>query len=292
MPLADALAGQPALLITAVALLGAAVGSFLNVVALRLPRMLEWEWKHDAREILELPPQPADTEPHWSLHHPPSRCPHCGTPIKPWHNIPILGWLWLRGRAACCGQAISIQYPLVEGLSLVASALCAWRFGYSPTLVAALVLSWTLLALSVIDFNTHLLPDALTQPLLWLGLLLSLAHVFTSPVDSIIGAAAGYLVLWSLYHGYRLLTGKEGMGYGDFKLLAALGAWFGWRALPEIILLSSLVGAIIGITLILSRRLQRDEPIGFGPYLAGAGFIALLWGDALKSAYFQAMGLH
>ena len=290
MNLADALAGQPAFLLFAVAMLGAVVGSFLNVVALRLPRMMEADWQQEAREILELEP-PAETV-RWSLVHPPSQCPHCGQPIKPWHNVPVLGWLWLRGRSACCGQRISIQYPLVETLSLVLSMLCAVRFGYSPQLGAALVLTWTLLVLAVIDFNTHLLPDVLTLPLLWAGLLLSLFRVFTTPEASIIGAAAGYLSLWLVYWAFKLLTGRDGMGFGDFKLLAALGAWLGWNELPEIIILSSLVGAVGGVALILSGRQNRDQPIGFGPFLAGAGYLALVEGTALRQAYFHAAGLH
>jgi leader peptidase (prepilin peptidase)/N-methyltransferase len=312
MSLAEAFASTPWFLALAVALLGAIVGSFLNVVAFRLPRRMEAEWQDEAREILApkletlvagLDPAqqnqaekilglatPASSPP-ISLIHPPSTCPHCGTRIKPWHNVPILGWLWLRGRAACCGGPISMQYPLVEALCLAASLLCAEHFGYSPQLAASLVFTWMLLALAVIDFNTHFLPDALTLPLLWLGLLLSLAGVFTHPAAGILGAAAGYLSLWSVYHVFRLLTGREGMGYGDFKLLAALGAWMGWQALPMIILLSSLVGSVVGVSLILMRRLEREQPIGFGPYLAGAGFLALLYGPALTQFYWHSIGV-
>ncbi len=312
MSLAEAFASTPWFLWLTVALLGAIVGSFLNVVAYRLPRMIEAEWEEEARHILlprlesllarigdegrdkALQTLGMDSAPdakRTSLVYPPSTCPHCGARIKPWHNVPILGWLWLRGRAACCGGPISVQYPIVETLCLLASLLCALRFGYSPALVASLMFSWILLALAVIDFNTHYLHDLLTLPLLWLGLLLSLTGLFTHPVASILGAAAGYLSLWSVYHLFRLLTGREGMGYGDFKLLAALGAWLGWSALPMIILLSSLAGAVVGVSLILIRRLGRDQPIGFGPYLAGAGFIALLYGPALTHFYWHNLGV-
>jgi leader peptidase (prepilin peptidase)/N-methyltransferase len=289
MTFVDALTGLPWLLQLTVALIGAIVGSFLNVVAFRVPKMMEAEWRHEAHAILELD-APAE-RPRLSLVHPPSTCPHCGAPIKPWHNLPILGWLWLRGRAACCGGSISMQYPLVESLSLLLSLLCAVHYGPTPALAASLVFTWFLIALAVIDFNTHYLPDLLTFPLLWLGLLLSLTGLFTHPAASILGAASGYLSLWSVHHLFRLLTGREGMGYGDFKLLAALGAWMGWQALPMIILLSSLVGSVVGISLILLRRLGRDQPIGFGPYLAGAGFLALLYGHALQQAYLHSSGI-
>jgi leader peptidase (prepilin peptidase)/N-methyltransferase len=288
--LAEVFAGQPpALLIGFVAVLGTLVGSFLNVVILRLPRMMEAEWKRECRIALELSPEPET--PRLSLAYPPSQCPACGASIRAWQNIPILSWLWQRGRCAACKSPISLQYPLVEAASGFLSALCAAHFGPSLMLPASLVFTWILLALAVIDLNTQLLPDDLTLPLLWLGLLLSLCGIFATPAAAIIGAAAGYLSLWTVYHVFRLLTGKEGMGYGDFKLLAALGAWMGWVALPGIILLSSLVGALVGITLIIVRRQDRSVPIPFGPYLAAAGWIMLLWGDVLRQSYWHLSGI-
>ncbi len=289
MWLAEDFADQPALLIGFVTVLGALVGSFLNVVILRLPRMMEAEWKRDCHIALELSPEP--DPPRLSLAYPPSHCPACDAKIRAWQNIPILSWLWLRGRCAACKAQISAQYPLVEATSAILCGLCAAHFGWSPMLAATLAFTWMLLALAVIDLNTQLLPDSLTLPLLWLGLLLSLFRLFTVPTAAIVGAAAGYLSLWGVYHVFRLLTGKEGMGYGDFKLLAALGAWMGWVALPGIILLSSLVGALVGITLILARRQDRSVPIPFGPYLAAAGWIMLLWGDTLRQAYAHVAGM-
>ena len=276
MLLPEALAASPAFLVGATLLLGLCVGSFLNVVGYRLPRMMDRDWRQECRLLLELPEE-AKSEP-MSLWTPRSRCPGCATEIRAWHNIPVFGWLWLRGRCASCAAPISIQYPIVELLTGLLSAACAWRFGWSAGLAAALLLTWALVALTVIDLNTMLLPDNITLPLMWLGLLLSLATVFVGPTASIVGAAAGYLSLWAVYHLFRLLTGKEGMGYGDFKLLAALGAWFGWQALPFIILVSSLVGAVIGIGLIVFRGHDRNLPIPFGPYLAIAGWIMLMWG--------------
>ena len=222
-----------------------------------------------------------------TLWRPASRCPQCQAAIKPWHNVPVLGWLWLRGRCASCGKAISVQYPIVEACAGLLGGYCAWRFGWSAQLLPALLLTWALLALTVIDLRTQLLPDSITLPLLWLGLLLSLAGVFVKPAASIAGAAAGYLVLWGMYHLFRLLTGKEGMGYGDFKLLAALGAWFGWQALPILIVLSSVVGAIVGIGLIVFRGHDRATPIPFGPYLAGAGWLVLVGGADLNAAWLR-----
>ena len=281
MPLIEALRANPALLVGVVAVLGLMVGSFLNVVSLRLPRMMEAEWRREARLILELPaedPAPARI----TLSQPPSCCPSCSARIRPWHNLPVLGWLWLRGRCADCQAPISPQYPLVELAAGLLSATCAWRFGWGPQLAAGLVLSWALLALTVIDLREQLLPDSITLPLLWVGLCLACFGVFTSPLAAIAGAVFGYLSLWLIYHGYKLLTGKEGMGHGDFKLLGALGAWFGATSLPMIILLSSLVGSVVGVSLILFRGRDRNIPISFGPYLAGAGWLTLIWGDALR----------
>ena len=285
MPLLDGLSHSPGFLVFAVTLLSLCVGSFLNVVAHRLPVMMEREWRRECRVLLELAPK--DDDPPLSLLKPASRCPSCNAAIKPWHNVPVLGWLALRGKCAACGARISVQYPLVEAATGLLGAICAWRFGWHAELLPALLLTWSLVALTVIDLRTLLLPDSITLPLLWLGLLLSLGKVFTTPSASIIGAAAGYLSLWSLYHAFRLLTGKEGMGYGDFKLLAALGAWFGWQSLPLVILLSSLAGAVIGIGLILFRGHDRTQPIPFGPYLAIAGWIMLMGGDTLTAAWLR-----
>lgn len=282
MSLIEALRANPALLVGVVTVLGLLVGSFLNVVSLRLPRMMEAEWRGDARLILELPPEEPAPAP-LSLWYPPSSCPACGARIRPWHNLPLLGWLWLRGRCADCRAPISPQYPLLELACGVLSGVCAWHFGWSAQLAAGLGLSWALLALTAIDFREQLLPDAITQPLLWAGLCLACFELFTTPKASIAGAVIGYLSLWLIYHGYKLLTGKEGMGHGDFKLLAGLGAWFGAGALPMIILLSSLVGSVVGISLILFRGRDRSIPISFGPYLAGAGWLTLIWGEALRN---------
>ena len=277
----DALASQPLFLGVATTLLGLLVGSFLNVVILRLPRMLEADWKAEARDLLDLP---ADAQPgkKISLTHPPSCCPGCAAAIRPWQNIPVISWLLLRGRCANCKTGISIQYPLVELASALLSAVCVWRFGWSPQLAAALVFTWTLIALTVIDLRDTLLPDDLTLPLMWIGLALSTLGVFVGMSASIWGAIAGYLSLWSIYHLFRIITGKHGMGYGDFKLMAALGAWFGAAALPLMLLLSSLVGATVGVGLIVFRKHDRNLPIPFGPYLAGAGWLMLIWGDALS----------
>jgi leader peptidase (prepilin peptidase)/N-methyltransferase len=284
MTLPEGLRASPALLLFVVTVAGLMVGSFLNVLILRLPRMMAQAWRREAREALELPPF---DEPTLSLVRPASRCPGCNKPIRPWHNVPVLGWLWLRGRCADCRTSICIQYPLVEAATGLMSAVCAWHFGYGAQLAAALLLSWALLALAVIDLRTRLLPDDLTQPLLWLGLLLALVPVFADLPSALIGAVAGYLALWSIYWLFKLATGKEGMGYGDFKLLAALGAWLGWQTLPMIVLLSSMVGAVVGIGLIIARRQQRSAPIPFGPFLAAAGWLALVYGPELNRAYLQ-----
>ncbi len=277
------------LLLAGATLIGLLIGSFLNVVILRLPRMMEREWQMGAREILGL--EPAADEP-LSLSRPASHCPQCRHRIRAWENIPLLSWLLLRGRCSQCGTAIPLRYPLVEGITGLLSLIVALQFGWSVELLPALLLTWALIALSGIDLDHQLLPDSITLPLLWLGLLLSLVPVFApDPGTAIIGAAAGYLSLWAVFHAFRLVTGKEGMGYGDFKLLAALGAWLGWTALPMIILLSALVGAAAGIAMILLLGRDRQLPIPFGPYLAGAGWLALVWGDSLTNAYFRWAGI-
>jgi len=280
------LAEYPPLLLVTVGLFGLAVGSFLNVVIYRLPVMMERDWGEQCRELLDLPqetPAPAV----FNLVRPASRCPSCGHSIRAWENIPVFSWLFLRGRCSACRTAISPRYPLVELAAALLSIAVAARFGYTPQTLAALPLTWALIALGMIDYDKKLLPDDIVLPLLWLGLLLSPLHLFANPVSAIIGAAAGYLSLWSVYWVFKLATGKEGMGYGDFKLLAMFGAWLGWQSLPQVILLSSLVGAAAGIALILFAGRDRSSQIPFGPYLAAAGWIALMWGDRINQSYFH-----
>jgi leader peptidase (prepilin peptidase)/N-methyltransferase len=264
--------------IGAAALVGLVVGSFLNVVIHRLPKMMENEWRQQCAEI---DGRPAPDLGRYNLIVPRSQCPACQTPIRVRDNIPVASWLLLRGKCAHCKAPISPRYPLVEALTAVISAVIASKFGFGWTTAAFLVLTWTLVALTFIDADTTLLPDDLTLPLLWFGLLANLVGLIpgVSLRDAVIGAAAGYLVLWLIYWAFKLTTGKEGMGYGDFKLLAALGGWLGWKALLPILLLSSVVGAIVGIALMLLARRGRDIPIPFGPYLAAAGFLVLLLGD-------------
>jgi leader peptidase (prepilin peptidase) / N-methyltransferase len=272
------------------ALLGLVVGSFLNVVILRLPVMLDRQWRAQCAELLGTPdPHPVGKP--YNLAVPPSACPSCGHAIAAWENIPVLSYLLLRGRCSECGVTISPRYPAVEAATAVLSAAVAWHFGFGWEAGAALLLTWVLIALSVIDFDHQILPDIITLPFLWVGLLLSLFGLYTDAHSSIIGALAGYLSLWGVYQLFRLLTGKEGMGYGDFKLLALLGAWMGWQALPLVLILSSLVGAVVGLSLILLRGRDRNHPIPFGPYLAAAGWITLLWGDRIAGAYLEWSGL-
>lgn len=260
------------------------IGSFLNVVIHRLPIMLEREWQAEYLGYFNPEAQPQQEE-RYNLMMPRSACPHCGHAITAMENIPLLSWLWLKGRCRECQAPISARYPLVELLTALLSLVVAATFTPGWGLLAALLLTWVLVALTFIDLDKMLLPDQLTLPLLWGGLLFNLAGGFAPLADAVIGAMAGYLVLWSLYWAFKLLTGKEGMGYGDFKLLASLGAWLGWQALPIVLLLSSLVGAFIGIGLILLRNHHQNKPIPFGPYLAIAGWIALLWGDTITRWY-------
>jgi len=266
------------LLVVVVAVFGLAIGSFLNVVIHRLPRMMENEWKSQCAELAGADPLPAG--PSYNLLVPRSHCPHCGTPLRVSDNIPLLSWLVLKGKCGHCGARISARYPVVEAMTAALSALVALKFGVTPTTLLALVFTWTLVALTFIDADTTLLPDDLTLPLLWLGLAANVVGTFVPLKEAVIGAMAGYLALWSIYWLFKLATGKEGMGYGDFKLLAALGAWMGWKALLPIVLLSSLVGAVVGIVLIILAKRGREIPIPFGPYLAAAGFIVLIAGDA------------
>jgi leader peptidase (prepilin peptidase)/N-methyltransferase len=263
---------------------GLLVGSFLNVVIHRLPKMMEREWQAQCAELNGQTPEPSLR---YNLMVPRSACPHCGHAIGAAENIPVLSYLFLRGKCKGCGAAISPRYPVVEAISGILSAFAAWHFGFGLPGLAAIVFVWALIALTFIDFDTQLLPDDITLPLLWLGLLLNLNGAFTSLPNAVIGAVAGYLVLWSVYWAFKLATGKEGMGFGDFKLLAAIGAWLGWTMLPLVIMLSSVVGALVGIALIVFAKHGRNIPIPFGPYLAGGGLIALFWGRALTQDYLQ-----
>ncbi|MBL0533953.1 prepilin peptidase [Aeromonas dhakensis] len=280
----DVFHSLPWLYFSLVFLFSLMIGSFLNVVIHRLPIMLEREWQAEYLSYFNPETQPQQEE-RYNLMVPRSACPHCGHAITAMENIPLLSWLWLKGRCRECQAPISARYPLVELLTALLSLVVAATFPPGWALLAALLLTWVLVALTFIDLDKMLLPDQLTLPLLWGGLLFNLAGGFVPLADAVIGAMAGYLVLWSLYWAFKLLTGKEGMGYGDFKLLAALGAWLGWQALPIVLLLSSLVGAIIGISLILLRNHHQNKPIPFGPYLAIAGWIALLWGDTITRWY-------
>jgi len=289
--LAAYLAETPWAFTVTAAILGLLVGSFLNVVIHRLPLMMERTWRAQCRELLDTPAGPEDHMESFNLVTPRSRCPHCGHAISAIENMPVISYLWLRGRCAGCGKPISPRYPLVELTTALFSAVTAWHFGFGWTAGAALALTWALIALSLIDFDHQLLPDDITLPFLWIGLLLSLFGLFTDSTASIIGAVAGYLSLWTIYVLFKWATGKEGMGYGDFKLLAMLGAWMGWQALPVVILLSSVVGAGVGITLILLRGRDRNIPIPFGPYLAAAGWLSLLWGHDIVQRYFSLLGL-
>jgi leader peptidase (prepilin peptidase)/N-methyltransferase len=294
--LINILAGNPWLLTSVVFVFGLLVGSFLNVVIYRLPIMMQRQWRRDCLEMLEQPAEdPGET---FTLSRPRSRCPGCSAPISAWQNIPVLSYLLLKGKCGACGAPISPRYPVVELLTGLTSAAVAWKFGATPEMLAALGLSWSLIALTGIDMDHQLLPDSITLPLLWAGLALSLAHqqlgtgaLFLPPSTALVGAMAGYLSLWSVYWLFKLTTGKEGMGYGDFKLLAALGAWLGWQMLPLIVILSALVGAVVGIAMILFFRHQASKPIPFGPYLAAAGWIALIWGEQIVSGYLRLSGM-
>lgn len=271
-----------------VGFVGLLIGSFLNVVIYRLPKMLMRDWRMQAREVLDLPEQ-ADAEP-FNLILPNSSCPHCGHEIKPWENIPLVSWLVLRGKCSGCKEAISIRYPLVELACGLFSAVIAWQFGVSWDAVAMLVLTWGLLSMSLIDADHQVLPDVLVLPLLWLGLILNSLGFFTSLSDALWGAVIGYMSLWSIFWLFKLITGKEGMGYGDFKLLALIGAWGGWQVLPLTILLSSVLGAVIGIIILRLQRNGYNKPIPFGPYLAAAGWLALIWGEQITSRYLHIAG--
>ncbi|MCY1294262.1 Type 4 prepilin-like proteins leader peptide-processing enzyme [compost metagenome] len=269
-------------------LLGLLIGSFLNVVIHRLPKMMFRDWQEQAREALSLPAEPKGAV--FNLVLPNSRCPHCSHEIRAWENVPVVSYLALGGKCSACKAPISKRYPLVELACGLLSAYVAWHFGFTWQAGAFLVLTWGLLAMSMIDVDHQLLPDALVLPLLWLGLILNSEGLFASLDHALWGAVAGYLSLWSVYWVFKLVTGKEGMGHGDFKLLAMLGAWGGWQVLPLTILLSSLVGAVLGLIMLRLRNQDSATPIPFGPYLAIAGWIALLWGDQITATYLQFAG--
>jgi len=282
MNLINTLHTSPAFFVAFVTIIGLILGSFLNVVIHRLPEMLKREWQ---AQCAELHGESAKTLPAYNLAVPRSGCPQCGHKISAIENIPILSYLFLRGQCSGCHSRIPLTYPLVEALTATLSGLAAWYFGSGGILFVALIFIWAMIALTFIDLNTQLLPDSITQPLLWAGLLVNLHHGFTDIHSAVIGAIAGYLTLWSVYWLFKLLTGKEGMGYGDFKLLAAIGAWLGWQLLPLVILFSSVVGAVIGTALIVTANHSKNMTLPFGPYLAGGGLIALFWGNQINQAY-------
>ena len=273
------------LLLLSAALLGLLVGSFLNVVIARLPVMLTRQWQAQCRELTDPAAVAAPVETPFNLVTPRSRCPHCGHGIRAIENIPLLSFLWLKGRCSSCRQPISRRYPGVELLTGALSALVAWHFGFGPSAIAALLLTWALIALCFIDIDQQLLPDAITLPFLWLGLVVNLFGVFTGLAAAVIGAVAGYVSLWLVFQAFKLVTGKDGMGYGDFKLFALLGAWLGWQILPLILLLASLVGAIVGLSFIWLKGRDRRLPIPFGPFLCAAGWLAMLWGEEMLGLY-------
>jgi len=280
---------QPAVLPWVALAFGLCIGSFLNVVIHRLPKMMEREWREQCAELEGQQPVPAPAG-SYNLLVPRSACPGCGHRITALENIPLVSWLVLRGKCSACGSKISPRYPIVEAAAGAIAAYAAWRFGPSLAALGAMLFCWSMLALTVIDLDTQLLPDDITLLLLWVGLLMNLGGTLVPLRAAVIGAVAGYLALWLVYWGFKLATGKEGMGYGDFKLLAAIGAWLGWQKLPMVILLSSVVGAVIGICLIVFARHGREKPIPFGPYLAAAGVIALFWGDEIARRWLPILG--
>ena len=274
---------------------GLIIGSFLNVVILRFPEQLKNSWRRESEDFLgltnALAEESAEPEEVLSLSAPASRCPSCGVPIKPWRNIPLVSYVLLRGKCKACSTPISIQYPLVELVSALATAFIVFQFGQSLMAAYCLMFTWVLIALTGIDFREQLLPDQITLPLLWLGLFANLNGTFVPLNEAVVGALAGYLSLWSVFWLFKLITGKEGMGYGDFKLLAALGAWMGWQMLPLIIILSTFVGALVGVAGLLMNTRERQVPMAFGPFLAMAGWIALIWGDKILGSYLSVFGL-
>ncbi|MEO4014554.1 MULTISPECIES: prepilin peptidase [Pseudomonas] len=289
MPLNDILTLHPLTFVIAAMLVGLLIGSFLNVVVWRLPKMLDREWREEAREVLGLPGE--TPLPTFNLILPHSQCPHCGHRIRAWENIPVLSYLFLQGRCSNCTAAISKRYPLTELVCGLLSAFIAWHFGFGWQACMALLLSWGLLTMSLIDAEHQLLPDVLVLPLIWLGLIVNSFGLFVSLHEALWGAVAGYMALWTVFWLFKLITGKDGMGHGDFKLLAMFGAWGGWQILPLTILLSSMVGAVVGVILLRLRNAKPSTPIPFGPFLAIAGWIALLWGGQITDFYWQFVGL-
>lgn len=295
--LLNLLEGNNVLLISLVTLFGLFFGSFLNVVIYRLPLRLQHEWRSECKEFLgndissSDKPESKETPPE-NIFTSRSHCPHCGHKISALENIPVISYLVLRGKCSECSTHISPRYPVVEILTAVLSGMAAWSFGFTVALPFVLILVWSLIALSFIDFDHKLLPDKLVYPILWLGLLVNSQNILTDVYSALYGAVAGYLILWIVYQAFKLLTGKEGMGYGDFKLLALIGAWLGWQMLPLVVLLSSLVGAVVGILGILILGRDKQLPIPFGPYLSVAALIALFWGQRLIDSYLQFAGIH
>ncbi len=281
----------PYAFIGALTLLGLLVGSFLNVVIYRLPIMMKREWRQECFEYLALEDKDPPEHETFNLTLPLSHCPSCKSAVKPYQNIPIVSYILLKGRCWHCRSPIALRYPLIEALTGACSAIVAFHFGFGLQLIFALLLTWCLITLSFIDLDTQLLPDSITMPLLWLGLAINTYPVFCETESSIFGAIAGYLSLWSVYKVFKLVTGKEGMGYGDFKLLGLFGAWLGWQYLPMIVLLSSIVGAIFGLSMILCKHHNPNKPIPFGPYLAAAGWLALIWGEDFNQLYLTIIGL-
>jgi len=291
MPLIDALQNNPALLIAFATIFGLLVGSFLNVVIYRLPLMMEREWTSECRVLLELDEDKSSTEDVFNLAHPNSHCPNCNAPIKFWQNIPVISYLLLKGRCAACNTAISARYPIVEAVTGLLSGVIAWQLGSPYLVLAGLLFTWCLISLTMIDADHKLLPDQITLPLLWAGLIVNSFGLFIPLADALWGAVFGYMSLWTVFWAFKLLTGKDGMGYGDFKLLAALGAWMGWQSLLVIILMSSLVGAVVGSLMLVASKRGRNTALPFGPYLAAAGWITFLWGEQIAQFYFRLTGI-
>lgn len=291
MPSLDLFLSTPWLLYLTVTLFSLCIGSFLNVVILRLPKMMQQEWRCQCEEFLEVPEKQRKQETPLSLSKPASTCPSCGHQIRAWENIPVISWLVLRGKCSSCKTPISPRYPIVEAITAIFSVVTVALLGPTEAALWALLLVWALVALTMIDFDTQLLPDSITLPLMWLGLVLNYFGVLTDFNSAFWGAVAGYLSLWSVYWLFKLVTGKEGMGHGDFKLLAALGAWLGWQLLPAVILLSSLVGAVVGIALMVFKKHGREVPIPFGPYLAAAGLLGLWFGAEILAIWFGFLGV-
>ncbi|KPQ28063.1 MAG: leader peptidase (prepilin peptidase) / N-methyltransferase [Marinobacter excellens HL-55] len=291
MPTLEVFLSTPWLLYFTVILFSLCIGSFLNVVILRLPKMMQQEWRYQCEEFLEVPDKQRKGNTPISLSKPASTCPSCGHKIRAWENIPVISWLALRGKCSSCKTPISPRYPAIEAITALFSVITIALLGPTESALWTLLLVWSLISLTMIDFDTQLLPDSITLPLMWLGLVLNYFGVLTDFQSAFWGAVAGYLSLWSVYWLFKLATGKEGMGHGDFKLLAALGAWLGWQLLPAVILLSSLVGAVVGITLMVFKKHGREVPIPFGPYLAAAGLLGLWFGDEILVIWFGVLGV-